>query len=161
MSKPGRPYADTAVSIDRSVAEVMAQLRTRNATGLQFTEEGNRSTLRFMWRSTSGAELCARFVVEVKPMKWRGRTTPTSKQIAEMYAQEKRRLFRVLVYFIKNLFEAVDGGLLSIEQALLPHLEAAGGQTLGELLVPRLHQLRAGPLARALGAPALEAADDE
>ena len=53
----------------------------------------------------------------------------------------------MLVYFIKNMFEAVDGGLLTLEQALLPYLEDASGATVGELMVPRLARLQAGPLS--------------
>jgi hypothetical protein len=97
-------------------------------------------TLRFMWRSYEGAELCARFVVDVP-----------NHEGSTFQDRERKRLFRVLVHFIKNLFEAVDGGLLTIEQALLPYLEDSTGKTIGEILAPRLALLAAKPLANALG----------
>jgi hypothetical protein len=101
-NSPAKAYSDTAVSAERSMGEAMELLRRREATALQWTEEGSKSTLRFRWRTADKTELC-------------------------------------------------DGGLLTVEQALLPYLEDATGQTIGELLAPRLHQLAAAPLHRAIG----------
>lgn len=152
MGKPRRAYSDTLVAPEKSMGEAMALLRKRDATGLAWTEEGPRATLRFRWRSTNGTELCARFSLEVKlPPVPRGGVRRTSKQIDEALEKEKRRLFRVLVHFIKNLLEAVDGGLLTLEQALLPHLEDATGRTVAELITPHLDRLAGNPLVRALG----------
>jgi len=147
-----KAYAGTLVSVDKSMGEVTSLLRRRSVTGLQWTEEGLRATLRFRWTSAAGVMLCARFGLEVTPPRApRGRRL-TSKQIDDFLEKERRRLFRVLVHFLKNLFEAVDGGLLTLEQALLPYLEDGAGQTIGELLGPRLALLAARPLAMALGA---------
>lgn len=151
MAADKRAYTGTSVSVDKSMGEVMSLLHKRSVSGMQWTREGLRSTLRFRWKSSAGVELCARFTLDVRPPPApRGRQL-SSKQLADVYAQEERRLFRVLVYFLKNLFEAVDGGLLTLEQALLPYLEDSTGQTVGELLAPRLALLAARPLALALG----------
>lgn len=146
-----RAYSNTLVSAEKSMGDAIALLRKREATGLQWTEEGTRATLRFRWMSTSGAELCARFTLEWKmPPAPRG-VRRSSKQLGEALDREKRRLFRVLVHFVKNLLEAVDGGLLTLEQALLPHLEDATGRTVSELITPHLDRLANSPLVRALG----------
>jgi hypothetical protein len=140
MSSKQKAYSTTLVPAEKSMSEVLSILRKRNASGLQWTEEGNKTTLRFMWRSSEGADLCARFIVDIP-----GHGGVTFQD------RERRRMFRVLVYFIKNLFEAVDGGLLTTEQALLPYLEDSSGKTVGELLAPRLGLLASKPLANALG----------
>jgi len=145
-----RAYADTQVSAAKSMGEVMDLLEKRKATGMQWTAEGPVSTLRFRWKTSDGVDLCARFRVEIKPPTPPRGVRLTSEQIGKHFEQEKRRMFRVLVYFIKNLFEAVDGGLLTLEQALLPYLEDASGATVGELMAPRLGRLQAGPLSSVL-----------
>lgn len=144
-----RAYEGTTVTAEKSMAETMAMLRKRNCSGVQWTEERTTTTLRFRWQAASGAELCARFNMNARLPT---RTGQTEKQRAEAVDRERRRLFRVLLYFLKNLFEAVDGGLLTTEQALLPFLEDASGRTIGELIVPHIGRLASSPLTLALSA---------
>lgn len=150
MSKPTKAYEGTTVSAEKSMAETMALLRRRDCLGIQWTEECATTVLRFRWRAASGAEMCARFTMQARPTTRPGQTP---KQRAEALDRERRRLFRVLVHFLKNLFEAVDGGLLTTEQAFLPFLEDASGRTIGELIVPHLAKLASSPLALALAPP--------
>lgn len=147
-----KAYSTSAISADKSMGEVNELLRKRRATGFQWTEEGLVCKLRFHWTAADETQLCARFIVEVKPPPAPQRGRRTSKQLDEAIQKERRRLFRVLVHYLKNLFEAVDGGLLSLEQALLPYLETGNGQTVAEVVMPRLRQLATGTLALGPGA---------
>lgn len=146
MATKKKPYEGTAVSVDKSMAEIMALLRTRDTTGLIWQEEGMRSSLRFRWKTRQGDEVVARFTVGLG--KAPGRLT--GKQLTDWPNAERRRLFRVLFFYMKNMFEAVDGGIVSLEAALLAHLEDASGSTVAEVIVPQLGRLAATPLMRAL-----------
>lgn len=143
-----RAYSGTKVSVEKSMAEVTAMLRRRSCTALMWEEAGTRSTLRFRWKSAEGVDLCARFNVDVKlppKLKW-----ATGKAAADGLERERERMFRVLVHFLKNLFEAVDGGLLTAEEAFLPYLEDGAGVTVAQHIVPRLRLLSYGNTLRAL-----------
>jgi hypothetical protein len=52
----------------------------------------------------------------------RARTKGVDQIRDEMYAQEERRIWRVLAWNLKARLVAVDEGLESFEEAFLPHL---------------------------------------
>lgn len=62
---------------------------------------------------------------------------------------------RALYWHIKNLFDAIDFGIVDLEQAFMPHLVLPSGETAYEKLVPQLQALQAGemPLLLERGRP--------
>ena len=51
---------------------------------------------------------------------------------------------RALYWHVKNLFDAVDFGLVELDQAFMPHLLLPSGATAYEQLTPHLDRLEAG-----------------
>lgn len=49
-------------------------------------------------------------------------------------------------WYVKNLFDAVDYGIVELEQAFMPHLLSANNRTMYEELTPTLELLDAGSL---------------
>jgi len=54
--------------------------------------------------------------------------------------QEQRRVWRVLFYHLKALFQAADSGVLTIEELILPYVVTHDGRTIAEHVLPRLHE---------------------
>ena len=55
--------------------------------------------------------------------------------------QEERRVWRVLYWHLKAMFEAADSGVIDIRDVILPYVVTADGRTLSEHLVPRMAQV--------------------
>lgn len=57
---------------------------------------------------------------------------------------------RALYWHVKNLFDAVDFGIVDLEQAFMPYLLLPSGETAYEGLRPHLDALKAGDMPRLL-----------
>lgn len=53
---------------------------------------------------------------------------------------------RALYWHVKNLFDAIDFGIVDLEQAFMPYLMLPDGQTAYERLSPQLAALKAGEM---------------
>ena len=74
----------------------------------------------------------------------------TDLQVENAVDQEWRRLFRSLQNYIKATLDAVDSGILSFDQAMLPYLVLPGGQTVSEQAERQLAGLGTVDLSKAL-----------
>ena len=63
-------------------------------------------------------------------------TTPEQK--ADHYDQECRRIWRVLFYHLKSVFEAADSGVMEFRELILPYIVTSSGKTIAEQLLPQL-----------------------
>lgn len=59
-----------------------------------------------------------------------------------LWEQEVKESWRALVLLLKANLEAVDRGLLSIEQAFLAYISLPNGETLGERVIPQYTEQR-------------------
>jgi len=64
--------------------------------------------------------------------------------------QEERRVWRVLYYHLKNVFEASDSGVMEFRELMLPYVVMADGMTISEHILPRLDAALAGKPERLL-----------
>lgn len=67
-------------------------------------------------------------------------TKKTAKQQAEFTAQEERRIWRVLYYHLKSVFEAAESGVMEFKELILPYIVTSNGQTIAEQILPKLSQ---------------------
>lgn len=66
---------------------------------------------------------------------------------AVAYEQALRQRWRAIILFIKSTLEAVDSGIVSFEQAFLPHLVLPDGRTVTDSLMPGIYvALEAGQI---------------
>jgi hypothetical protein len=63
------------------------------------------------------------------------------RQQKEAYEQERRRRWRALILVLKAKLEAVESGILSLEEAFFADLVLPTGQTLSEWFAPQLQRL--------------------
>ena len=52
--------------------------------------------------------------------------------------QEERRVWRVLFYHLKSVFEASDSGVMEFRELMLPYIVMASGETIAERILPQL-----------------------
>ena len=73
---------------------------------------------------------------------WKGRnigTKDTTERFQEQYrADEEKRIWRVLFYHVKSVFEAADSGVMEFRELMLPYIVTKSGRTIGEQLLPML-----------------------
>lgn len=170
-----KPYGDTAVPAERPMGAIFAMLRARGISS-RWSEivckAGDKVILQMLW-SQDGAAIRARIetrIVLPAPMPTRRRTltkaakaltraargpaTRTAKQEEKALVDERKRVLRVLHWWLKSQFEAVDAGLLTTVEVMLPFLEVGveGSPTVADLLKTHAGMLGRGPgsLVRAL-----------
>lgn len=65
-------------------------------------------------------------------------TERSDRMKSERYEQEVRERWRALVLCIKAKLESVESNIETFEEAFLPHIVTATGETIGELVLPQL-----------------------
>ena len=76
----------------------------------------------------------------------------TEKAQEQFRATEERRIWRVLYYHVKSVFEAADSGVMEFKELMLPYIVTKNGLTIAENLLPNLANAIESNPARLLGA---------
>lgn len=87
---------------------------------------------------------------QIKGRHYMGRWIPPRTDTQER-EQECARIWRVLYYHMKGIFEAADSGVMEFREMMLPYVVTKDGKTVGEHIIPRLEAAITNP-ARLLGA---------
>lgn len=56
--------------------------------------------------------------------------------------QEERRVWRVLFWHLKAMFEAADSGVIAVEDIIMPYIVTPDGRTIAEHVAPKLAEMR-------------------
>ena len=56
--------------------------------------------------------------------------------------QEERRVWRVLYWHLKAMFEAADSGVIAVEDIIMPYIVTPDGRTIAEHVAPKLAEMR-------------------
>lgn len=64
--------------------------------------------------------------------------------------QEERRVWRVLYWHLKAMFEAADSGVIDIRDVIMPYVVTRDGRTLSEHLVPRMAEIMTSDTSKLL-----------
>lgn len=65
--------------------------------------------------------------------------------------QELRRVWRVLFWHLKAMFEAADSGVIDIRNIIMPYVVLKDGLTLSDHIMPRMDKLMTMDTSRLLG----------
>lgn len=138
------PYAEgTEVPVERSKAELEKLLRKHGADSflsgwdagaiyIGFVKGGRQVKIRIPIPSKDDP------AVQTTPS---GKYRRTDKGIEEAWQGFLRQRWRALVLVVKAKLEAVAAGVAEFETEFLGHLVLPGGQTVAEVVVPRLADL--------------------
>jgi uncharacterized protein (DUF58 family) len=151
-----RYAASTAVSSEKTRAEIERTLTKYGATGFMYGWQGPMAMIAF--------ELQRRRIRFLLPLPDRNdnqfRFTParglerSPEQIAEAYDQAVRQRWRALLLVIKAKLEAVEAGITTLESEFLSNLLLPNQQTVGEWLEPQLEEVyQSGTMPPLLPAP--------
>jgi len=154
-----RAYENTTIAVSKSREQIDSILRKWGVNGISWQDEFDlgRAQLRFKWERDDGTELVARFRVDL-PTDEELRETAidkrngqfSEKKLERAKADLGKREHRVLLNLLKNMFEAIEAGIMPAEALLLPWIEDVNGETVYEKVEPKMSQLAQKPLHKAL-----------
>ena len=145
----------TAVSADRSKAEIEAVLRRYGAS--QFVYGWNQNEAAMLGFRGNGRSI--RIVVPMPDPAAAsktptGRTRRPGRATAQAHEQEIRRRWRALLLVIKAKLEAVASGIAQFDDEFLAYTVLRDGQTFGEWAAPQLPDVVRGKMPTMLAAVA-------
>ena len=153
-----RAYEGTGVSIGRSREEIDTLLRNWGVSGIQWEDDFKAGVvkLRFRWENDD-VHYVARYQIaldddeRLEQNAIDGRSgKPSEKKLERLKAERGKREHRVLAAFLKNVFEAVEQGIIEAEAVFLPWIEDSEGFTVYERLGPVMKELKSTTLHKAL-----------
>ncbi len=118
-------YDDTDVPVARSQESIRQMVMAHKGTGVMFVSQP----------PSEGFEA----LVTLKDRAYHIRITAKCRSKGRP-EQEQRRVWRVLFYHLKALFQAVDSEVLTIEELILPYIVTYDGRTIAEHVLPRLQE---------------------
>ena len=136
---PGQYAENTTVPVERSRAEIERVLRRYGAERFEYGWSQDKAIIRFLMRGR-----LIRYNLALPPREDRAFThTPTGKKrtatMAEVeWEQACRQMWRALLLVIKAKLEAVASGITSFEDEFLAVTLLPSGETVGELIQPRI-----------------------
>jgi hypothetical protein len=147
-------YESTDVPVARSQDAIRKLIMLHKGFGLAVVSERDPSG---QYPSQEGFQ--AKVMIEGKPYTIKimanvrnsaGRFTEAQK--LKILEQEERRIWRVLYYHLKSVFEAADTGVMEFRELMLPYIVMPNGKTISEVILPQLDAKLAGRPDRLLNA---------
>lgn len=135
-------YEGTEVQVSKSQDQIRRLIYAHKGSGLMLVHEG--LTQGFEAKITLEQNLYhIRVMAHAKDQrhdKFGGlRTIPSLLKASE---QEERRVWRVLYWHLKAMFEAADAGVIDIRDVIMPYVVLKDNCTLGDHVRARMPELR-------------------
>jgi hypothetical protein len=133
--------ATTAVSAEQSRGEIERTLRRYGASSFMYGWDEGQGVLGFSLGNRQ-----VRFVLPLPDKADRAFTlTPTKQRRApkaaeQAYEQAIRQRWRALALVIKAKLEAVEAGIVSVDEEFLAHFVLPNGSTVGEQVIPEVER---------------------
>ena len=132
------PYANTGILVERSQEGIRKLLTAHGATATRFTYLATGALVEFVIAQKDAPSTPYRIQVDTKRIKARVLGGPVVTQAD----RRQRQIWRVLYWWLKAKFEAVDFGLVEREEELLPWMLVQGrdGQetTVAQFILPAM-----------------------
>lgn len=153
-----RRFAEnTTVPIAKSRGEIDSLLRKWGVTGIQWSDDFSTALvrLRFVWlhqkvQYRAHIDLKLKTDEQLRREMW---GSSTSSKMEKARANNGKAEHRLLLLWLKAMFNAVEGGLIDAERLFLPFLEGTDGRTVADVALPRMHDLLTGSAVKLLEAP--------
>ncbi len=133
---PRDPYGDTEVPVERSQQDIKNLLQANGVKASRFTYYQTSALVEFVLPGPNKEELSYRIAVDTK------RLPPPKKPTQHYLDQRVRQMWRMLYWWLKAKFEAIQFGLVEKETEFLPFMMVRGerGQatTMAGLVMPRI-----------------------
>lgn len=146
-------YEGTLVAVSRSQEEIRRLILANGGTGIAFVSQPPMEGFEAMV-AIEGSTYKIRISAEVKmPEKKRRRRYGVAKSDLQRQDEAARRVWRVLFYYMKSVYEAANSGVMEFRQMVMPYVVTHDGRTVSEHILPKLESAINGNPARMLPAP--------
>lgn len=154
-------YDETKVGAARSQESIRNILKKYGVNRVQFTESWNNDHddcigVEFIHAESKGLEITRVIHVRIVGRPNPDHLVPSSrsrdpeKAKGELSEAERRRIFRVVFYYLKSKLEAIAEGLIDFEEGFLPHIVLSNGDTVWTQLKSDIHSAIDGKTQLAL-----------
>lgn len=133
---PRDPYSDTEVPVEKSQQDIKRLLEANGVKASRFTYYQTSALVEFVLLGPDKQELAYRIAVDRKRL-------PPPKKLTQHYIDQRvRQMWRLLYWWLKAKFEAIQFGLVEKETEFLPFMMVRGEQgqatTMAGLVMPRI-----------------------
>lgn len=126
--------SNTSVPASRSQAEIQRTLERYGAKEFMFGQAPDKVIMAFQYK-----ERAIRIQNPLPPKKIKERWGVSDVPIAK-WEQQVRQRFRCLLLIVKAKLEAVESGIVTVEEEFMPYLIMPDGRTVAEHSLPMIHQ---------------------
>ncbi|HEX5426586.1 MAG TPA: hypothetical protein VFW94_23765 [Candidatus Acidoferrales bacterium] len=145
-------YENTEVAVSKSQDGIRKLIYAHQGTGLMLLSQPPREGFEAMVK-ISDQDYHIRVMATAKPKtKDRSGWTLRGAKKAGAIEQENRRVWRVLYWHLKAMFEASDSGVIDVRDVIMPYVVLKDGMTLADHIKPQMSQLMNLDPARLLSA---------
>lgn len=125
----------TYVSVAQSQSEIQRTLMNYGATEFMFGQGTGTHFIAFQFRQRA---IKIRLDGPSTSYRRKGAYSDTEKSAGQLEQETKQR-FRCLLLIIKAKLEAVESGIVTVEQEFMPYLVMPDGRTVAEHSLPMIH----------------------
>ncbi len=134
-------YDSTKVPISQSQEAIRRLIYTHRGTGVSLISQPPREGFEAL---VTIMELPYRIRVMATCAKIDTLTSQCKRRVAsvmeEMRQSEVKRVWRVLFWHLKAMFEAADSGVIDIRDVIMPYVVTRDGRTLSEHIIPQMER---------------------
>lgn len=145
-------YESTEVAVSKSQDAIRKLIYAHKGTGLMLVSrpphEGFEAFIEIEKQPYHIRIMAKCKETPVKDRYWNLRSKSAIEKDEE---QELRRVWRVLYWHLKAIFEAADSGVIDIRNVIMPYVVLRDGSTLSDHIVPRMQELTTMNPDRLLG----------
>jgi hypothetical protein len=146
-------YEHTLVAVSKSQESIRRLILDNGGSGIAFISqppmEGFEAVVRI-----DNASYRIRISAEVKVVeKRRRRRYGIYKPQSQIQDDAARRVWRVLFFYLKNVYEASNSGVMDFRQLVMPYVVTRDNKTISEHILPKLESAIQGNPERMLPAP--------
>lgn len=148
-------YENTSVPVSKSQEGIRKLLLENSASGIAFVSQSEPSSEGFeAMIPIDGKTYRIRIVATVRKIEKKARRrrygAPAKSQI-EVQEGENRRVWRVLFYHLKSVYEATNTGVMEFRELMLPYVVVKDGRTIAQHILPQLDKAIESRPERMLG----------
>lgn len=133
-------YETTEVAVSKSQDAIRKLIYAHKGTGLMLVSRPPQEGFEAMITLDTPYHIRVMATCRDQSKDKSGWTRSTSAK-AKAVEQEERRVWRVLYWHLKAIFEAADSGVIDIRNVIMPYVVLADGRTLSDHVLPKMNQL--------------------
>jgi len=138
-------YEGTLVAVSKSQEQIRRLILDNRGGGVAFISQPPMEGFEALV-SIDGATYKIRVSAEVKiserkrnRRRWTGTTYMPAKSESERHDESARRVWRVLYYYLKSVYEASNSGVMDFRELVMPYVVTKDDRTVAQHILPKLN----------------------